>query len=85
MTLLNGVQYTRCPPAACGNRIGVACAETLDGVPSNVPSATGAQRELYESIRVAAHADVRRQIKTRGLAGSTIAKARARPKSYALL
>jgi superfamily II DNA or RNA helicase len=34
---------------------------------------TGAQRELYESIRVAAHADVRRQIKTRGLAGSTIA------------
>ncbi len=34
---------------------------------------TGAQRELYESIRVAAHADVRRQIRTRGLAGSTIA------------
>jgi superfamily II DNA or RNA helicase len=34
---------------------------------------TGAQRELYESIRVAAHADVRREIKTRGLAGSTIA------------
>ncbi|HET7505841.1 MAG TPA: DEAD/DEAH box helicase [Kofleriaceae bacterium] len=34
---------------------------------------TGVQRELYESIRVAAHADVRRQIKTRGLAGSTIA------------
>jgi superfamily II DNA or RNA helicase len=36
-------------------------------------SMTGAQRELYESIRVAAHADVRRQIRTRGLAGSTIA------------
>ncbi len=34
---------------------------------------TGLQRELYESIRVAAHADVRREIKTRGLAGSTIA------------
>ena len=34
---------------------------------------TGAQRELYESIRVAAHADVRRQIRARGLAGSTIA------------
>jgi SNF2 family DNA or RNA helicase len=34
---------------------------------------TGAQRELYESIRVAAHADVRKEIKTRGLAGSTIA------------
>jgi len=36
-------------------------------------SMTGAQRELYESIRVAAHADVRNQIRTRGLAGSTIA------------
>jgi len=36
-------------------------------------SLTGAQRELYESIRVAAHADVRRHIRTRGLAGSTIA------------
>ncbi|MDX2090749.1 MAG: DEAD/DEAH box helicase [Kofleriaceae bacterium] len=34
---------------------------------------TGAQRELYESIRVAAHADVRQHIKQRGLAGSTIA------------
>jgi superfamily II DNA or RNA helicase len=34
---------------------------------------TGEQRELYESIRVAAHADVRRQIHARGLAGSTIA------------
>jgi superfamily II DNA or RNA helicase len=34
---------------------------------------TGEQRELYESIRVAAHADVRQQIRARGLAGSTIA------------
>jgi superfamily II DNA or RNA helicase len=34
---------------------------------------TSAQRELYESIRVAAHADVRRQIRERGLARSTIA------------
>jgi SNF2 family DNA or RNA helicase len=34
---------------------------------------TGAQRELYESIRVAAHADVRNHIRSRGLAGSTIA------------
>jgi superfamily II DNA or RNA helicase len=34
---------------------------------------TGEQRELYESIRVAAHADVRRQIRARGLGGSTIA------------
>ena len=34
---------------------------------------TGAQRELYESIRVAAHADVRQHIKQRGFAGSTIA------------
>jgi superfamily II DNA or RNA helicase len=33
----------------------------------------GAQRELYESIRVAAHADVRNHIRSRGLAGSTIA------------
>ncbi|MBA3817648.1 MAG: DEAD/DEAH box helicase [Deltaproteobacteria bacterium] len=31
------------------------------------------QRELYESIRVAAHADVRNHIRQRGLAGSTIA------------
>ena len=30
----------------------------------------GAQRELYESIRVAAHADVRQHIRKRGLAGS---------------
>ena len=36
-------------------------------------SLTGAQRELYEAIRVAAHADVRKEIKARGLAGSTIA------------
>jgi SNF2 family DNA or RNA helicase len=34
---------------------------------------TGAQRDLYESIRVAAHADVRQQIKQRGIGGSTIA------------
>ncbi|MCW5803238.1 MAG: DEAD/DEAH box helicase [Deltaproteobacteria bacterium] len=34
---------------------------------------TGAQRELYEGIRVAAHADVRAHIRQRGLAGSTIA------------
>ncbi|HEX8793634.1 MAG TPA: DEAD/DEAH box helicase [Polyangiaceae bacterium] len=31
------------------------------------------QRELYEAIRVAAHADVRRAIRAKGLAGSTIA------------
>ena len=34
---------------------------------------TGKQRELYVSIRVAAHAEVRRHIKERGLAGSHIA------------
>ena len=34
---------------------------------------TPQQRELYESIRVAAHADVRNHIKQRGLARSTIA------------
>ncbi|MCX5743759.1 MAG: DEAD/DEAH box helicase, partial [Proteobacteria bacterium] len=34
---------------------------------------TGAQRELYESIRVSAHADVRKHIKAHGLAGSHIA------------
>jgi superfamily II DNA or RNA helicase len=33
----------------------------------------GAQRELYESIRVAAHADVRTAIRKKGLAGSTLA------------
>jgi len=32
----------------------------------------GRQRELYESIRVAAHADVRQAIRKKGLAGSTI-------------
>ncbi len=32
----------------------------------------GGQRELYESIRVAAHAEVRRLIKKKGLAASTI-------------
>jgi len=55
---------------------------TKDSVAPELPAKThlvraigisGAQRELYESIRVAAHADVRRHIKTRGLAGSTIA------------
>src|SRR5690606_6357367 len=30
------------------------------------------QRELYESIRVAAHADVRRLIRKKGLAASTV-------------
>ncbi len=33
----------------------------------------GAQRELYESIRLAAHADVRHAIRTKGLAASGIA------------
>jgi SNF2 family DNA or RNA helicase len=33
---------------------------------------TGKQRELYESIRVAAHADVRRAIRKNGFAASTI-------------
>ena len=33
----------------------------------------GAQRELYESIRVAAHADVRAHIRSRGIGGSQIA------------
>ncbi len=33
----------------------------------------GKQRELYESIRVAAHADVRRAIRVKGIAASTIA------------
>jgi SNF2 family DNA or RNA helicase len=32
----------------------------------------GAQRDLYESIRVAAHSEVRSVIRTRGLAGSTV-------------
>ncbi len=39
-----------------------------------VPVELGAeQRELYEAIRVAAHADVRRAIRTKGLAASTVA------------
>jgi superfamily II DNA or RNA helicase len=55
---------------------------TKDAVAPELPAKTqlvqsieldGAQRELYESIRVAAHADVRSHIKQRGLAGSTIA------------
>jgi superfamily II DNA or RNA helicase len=55
---------------------------TKDAVARELPGKTqlvravgmsGAQRELYESIRVAAHADVRHQIRSRGLAGSTIA------------
>ena len=33
---------------------------------------TGAQRELYESIRIAAHADVREHIRARGIRGATI-------------
>ncbi len=33
MTRLNGVQYTRCSPASRGSRIGVDCADTLDGGP----------------------------------------------------
>jgi superfamily II DNA or RNA helicase len=55
---------------------------TKDAVATELPAKThlvravelsGPQRDLYESIRVAAHADVRRQIRARGLAGSTIA------------
>ena len=55
---------------------------TKDAVAPELPAKTqlvravelsGEQRELYESIRVAAHADVRAHIKQRGLAGSTIA------------
>jgi superfamily II DNA or RNA helicase len=34
---------------------------------------TGSQRELYESIRVAAHGEVRQHIRKRGLGGATIA------------
>ncbi|MEZ4403461.1 MAG: DEAD/DEAH box helicase [Kofleriaceae bacterium] len=34
---------------------------------------TGAQRELYESLRLAAHTDVRAQIRERGIGGSQIA------------
>ncbi|HEY1812877.1 MAG TPA: DEAD/DEAH box helicase [Kofleriaceae bacterium] len=55
---------------------------TKDAVAPELPAKTllvrsieldGAQRELYESIRLAAHADVRSHIKQRGLTGSTIA------------
>jgi superfamily II DNA or RNA helicase len=55
---------------------------TKDAVAPELPAKTqlvraveisGAQRELYESIRVAAHADVRQHIRQRGLAGSQIA------------
>ena len=55
---------------------------TKDSVAPELPAKTmlvraveisGPQRDLYESIRVAAHADVRRHIKQRGMAGSTIA------------
>ncbi len=55
---------------------------TKDAVAPELPAKTmlirsvdlsGPQRELYESIRVSAHADVRKHIKQRGMAGSTIA------------
>jgi superfamily II DNA or RNA helicase len=55
---------------------------TKDAVAPELPRKTqlvrwielaGKQRELYESIRVAAHADVRRHIRERGFAGSAIA------------
>jgi len=55
---------------------------TKDTVAKDLPPKTellrtidldGPQRELYESIRVAAHADVRAHIKTRGIGGSQIA------------
>ena len=55
---------------------------TKDAVAPELPAKTmlvravelsGEQRELYESIRVSAHADVRQHIRQRGLAGSTIA------------
>ncbi|MBA3397633.1 MAG: DEAD/DEAH box helicase [Deltaproteobacteria bacterium] len=55
---------------------------TKDAVAPELPAKTqlvravelsASQRELYESIRVAAHADVRNHIRQRGLAGSTIA------------
>ena len=52
---------------------GRAGAAGEDACSSARSSSPGAQRELYESIRVAAHADVRQHIKQRGLAGSTIA------------
>ena len=55
---------------------------TKDTVAKDLPPKTeivraidlgGAQRELYESIRIAAHAEVRAHIKTRGIGGSQIA------------
>jgi non-specific serine/threonine protein kinase len=55
---------------------------TKDAVAKELPPKTelvrtvalgAAQRELYESIRLAAHADVRTQIRARGIAGSQIA------------
>ena len=55
---------------------------TKDEVASDLPPKTvlvrpialeGEQRQLYESIRVSAHADVRRVVRTRGMAGSAIA------------
>jgi len=55
---------------------------TKDAVAPELPRKTqlvkpieldGKQRELYESIRVAAHAEVRRHIRERGFAGSAIA------------
>jgi SNF2 family DNA or RNA helicase len=55
---------------------------TKDEVATDLPPKTllvrpvrlrGDQRQLYESIRVAAHADVRRVVRTKGMAGSTIA------------
>jgi superfamily II DNA or RNA helicase len=55
---------------------------TKDAVAPELPAKTmlvravelaGTQRELYESIRVAAHGEVRQHIRKRGLAGSTIA------------
>jgi SNF2 family DNA or RNA helicase len=55
---------------------------TKDEVAKDLPSKTiivhpvtlgGDQRKLYESIRVAAHADVRRVVRSKGISGSTIA------------
>ncbi len=55
---------------------------TKDEVASDLPpkstlvrlmSLEGEQRRLYESIRVSAHADVRRIVRTKGMAGSAIA------------
>jgi superfamily II DNA or RNA helicase len=55
---------------------------TKDEVATDLPPKTllvrpvrlvGGQRQLYEAIRVAAHADVRRIVRTKGMGGSTIA------------